>query len=213
MKVGPGRFMDYTLDVSNPKHPNRIRVEELLDGNVRVDVRPDLFLFRKPNSGDCLMRYQLIDYRLKGYVADEPPAYRSLVVTGDLGAAVYEFNTDLSFQWLAGLGFEYFASKCTASEHGRGYRTWCPRTAAALLPTVRQHLDESQYAKYDKMLVECGVGPNSEHLFSQGDWDRFCERELLGTFFRDMEGIHDIGQTRSLRCIAHLRGIQKSFLK
>ena len=49
---------------------------------------------------------------------------RFLMVCGDIGEAVYEWSENLTWEFLAGCDSHYFASKCMASECGRGGRTW-----------------------------------------------------------------------------------------
>jgi hypothetical protein len=194
----------YGRSIFDPTHPHRETVERMLEKHVTIGVTPTTFVYRKPDSGDCLMRYTLVDPVTDGY--------RTLVVTGDLGAAVYEWPSKIHWRWLAGLNIDYFASKCTASEYGRGYTCWCNYKAAARFPGLWDMLDESKHEKFAALVKEYGNDPGSDHLFSESGWWNFCETELRELVDGDFEGVSDIGTTIDLRCIAHLRGIQKSFL-
>lgn len=49
---------------------------------------------------------------------------RHLFVYGDIGDAVYVWGSPINLEFLANLSLSYFASKCQASEHGRGYVSW-----------------------------------------------------------------------------------------
>src|SRR4051812_46241542 len=48
----------------------------------------------------------------------------SLIVYGDIGEAVYQWSGNIGLEFLSNLNIDYFASKCEASEYGRGGREW-----------------------------------------------------------------------------------------
>lgn len=56
----------------------------------------------------------------------------TLMVTGDLYDAVYGWGgaPPKTLAWIAGCDVDYFASKCMASPHGRGFRNWDGEKAA-----------------------------------------------------------------------------------
>lgn len=62
---------------------------------------------------------------------------RWLVVVGDIGEAVYEWSEDISPEFLRGLDFDYFRSKCRASESGQDFNLFdAGEGKAALLTEV-----------------------------------------------------------------------------
>lgn len=58
-----------------------------------------------------------------------------LMVFGDLGDAIYQWNGDIDLRWISTCDLSYFAGKCQASEEGRGYKVWSADRA-------RERLDE-----------------------------------------------------------------------
>lgn len=56
---------------------------------------------------------------------------RWLIVVGDIGEATFEWSEDLTLEFLAGIDFGYFLSKCRASEHGRKFEQWDAAVAYA----------------------------------------------------------------------------------
>lgn len=69
-----------------------------------------LINWQEPGSWNCAVRY--IIHR------------HALMIYGDLGDAVFIWGQPLSLGFLRGLQVDYFASKCQASESGRGGRAW-----------------------------------------------------------------------------------------
>jgi len=49
---------------------------------------------------------------------------RWLTVVGDIGEAVYEWSSDLTLNFLAGIDFGYFYGKCVSSPAGREFKNW-----------------------------------------------------------------------------------------
>ncbi len=49
---------------------------------------------------------------------------RWLCVVGDIGEATFEWSEDLTLEFLAGIDFGYFLSKCRASPEGRKFEQW-----------------------------------------------------------------------------------------
>lgn len=69
-----------------------------------------------------------------------------LTVCGDLGEASYGWGhaPPKTLAWIAGCDVSYFASKCTASAYGRGFRSWDPSEAARQIEFRFQELDENE---------------------------------------------------------------------
>ena len=68
-------------------------------GNMKV------FNFKKPDSRNYSIRYMFDGSRL--------------IVTGDLGTAIYEWSGEVSLENLAGMNIGYFNGKCEASSEGK----------------------------------------------------------------------------------------------
>ena len=93
---------------------------KIFENHVLKIIDDRTLLFKQPNSGFDSLKFTLID--------------NSLVVTGDLGDAIYQFgnNPPLSWNFLSGLSLSYFAAKCRASSVGTPFRRWSSKKAAAL---------------------------------------------------------------------------------
>ena len=48
----------------------------------------------------------------------------TLIVTGDYGDAIYQWNERITWKWFADMDIHYFSGKCQASEKGRRYVDW-----------------------------------------------------------------------------------------
>lgn len=151
-------------------------------------------VFRKAKSTDWLMRYTIV-----GGI--------NLVVTGDLGSAVYRWGEPISFPWLAGLSLSYMMSKCEASEWGRYAREWDGQQAARGLSWHVNQLDAEQKENWISWRKEISRADLNEVMYSQPDWAAFADRELRD-FWYDLDGIWDIGWVVPLRAVAHWRGLQ-----
>lgn len=55
---------------------------------------------------------------------------RWLIIVGDIGESVFEWSDYITLNFLAGLDFGYFISKCRASDSGRDYSSWDSEIAA-----------------------------------------------------------------------------------
>lgn len=85
-----------------------------------ADVR--VINWRRPNTSNYAVRFILIG----GYV----------LVTGDVGEAVYGFGCPVTFDFLAQCDWHYFINKCCASETGRDYTMKIPGVKSPV-PNVR----------------------------------------------------------------------------
>jgi len=134
-------------------------------------------------------------------------ADRYLVVTGDLGEAVYQWGESITFQFLAGLSLSYFASKCQASEHGRGYESWSDELARKCLQEDVDRADESEErAQLAKKAIDAGA---YEDLHS---WTRWVFDESIedGRYEQYWEQGH-LGMRPDIRCQIQLRGLKLAF--
>lgn len=125
----------------------------------------------------------------------------TLFVSGDLGGAVYSFHRTLSLEGLANSNLSYFASKCEASEDGRGFESWDADRALGWL------LDYCWNGVADPSgLLEI---PGFVHrVYSREDWINFLEG--FGDEFGDdyWEWAPSIGMAPSPRCRFHWLGLR-----
>ncbi len=122
--------------------------------------------------------------------------YGTLVVYGDLGEAIYQWNKmDMDLRWVSNCSLEYFAGKCQASEEGRGYKVWNPDRA-------RERLDEIGHdnSAYDAL--------DSEH-----EWSAWMGHNGYDTFGDCYIEYGSIGMEISMRCEAHLLGLKQAFAR
>ena len=89
-------FKDHVATFSTFKDENGNTIEKLI--------------WKKPDSGICMVNYTLFG--------------RYLIVTGDLGHAIYSWGQNINFKWVSECDLGYFAAKCDASENGRLYKDW-----------------------------------------------------------------------------------------
>jgi hypothetical protein len=129
-----------------------------------------------------------------------------LFVTGDIGDAIYRFGapTEDAMRWVTGCELDYFASKCEASEDGRGYKSWdADEAKRELLGMVGLMSDPgrvrawlSEYDAYDA-------------LGSQGEWSIWLSDfgdEVFGSDWS--EWAPNIGMKVDMRCHGHLIGLK-----
>ena len=162
------------------------------DGNRIVDDIEVLY-WKKPDSAI----YGVI-YMMK---------YNSLFITGDLGEAVYCWSSPEKLKWVANLDLQYFASKCKASENGRGNKEWDPDyTENKLKEYMKDNFDENDY-KEIWMKFEEERGPSA--LFYQQEWHSWLQDHGYEVFGDEWyEWAPDIGNVISLRCEYHLLGLK-----
>ena len=68
--------------------------------------------WRKPDTGNYAMRFTV--------------SQNCVVVTGDVGDAIYCFTGEIDLEKLASFDWHYFVNKCVASETGRHYTMKVP---------------------------------------------------------------------------------------
>lgn len=156
--------------------------------------------WKEPNTGFYQVRYMLCE--------------SLLYVSGDVGAATYSFNKIMEWEDFLSLYSDYFASKCVASEYGKGYRSWWPDLAVHRLQEwVNEEDDEEERAKRTRDLedniasVTCDNGiracQNKEcwHLWLSEFGDAVLGDDYAPEFW-------DVGDDVDARCIGHLVGLK-----
>jgi len=161
----------------------------------------EILVWAKPKSSNYAMQYVLLP---RG-----PTGAMCLVVTGDLGEAVYVWYGAVTYDRIAGMNLGYFASKCEASETGRGFKTWDPDQARAVL---LEHWEEwaadavisSEASALAEALRNKEIGDDPRELC---DW-LTGEPGAELVFGCDAWELADCGERPHDRCALHLMGIK-----
>lgn len=151
---------------------------------------PTGLVFMKPdNSSDDSLRYTIVEET-------------TLLVTGDRGEAVYNFNRYLTWAELATLPFWYMLGKCSASPTGRGFLDWNADAAEERIRQLFSTLDESRRADLKENLSEYGL----DTLNDRHSWNAFADMEL-SEYWPDLDGILDIGMVPAFDAFMHHVGL------
>ena len=137
---------------------------------------------------------------------------RWLTVVGDIGEATYEWGQDLTLEFLAGLDFGYFHSKCRASETGKDYDEWDYHLAKKVADSRIAELesaaltdDESQTdadeIEWLRHLEATGYSKDAFMKSAEEVYDATGDAELASS-------IADMGEVPASRCIGHFVGLQ-----
>ena len=175
----------------------KARAAEMLASNA-IDINvPDhpgnTLIFRKPKTTDCFMRFTIL-------------GGGTLVVTGDLGDAVYQWHGDprISFRWLSGLDLSYFVSKCRASEVGSRFEEWNEQAARSRFAEWKRDLPQDSRKRVSKMFEEEGGDSAFGDRF---EWNRFADASLR-LVWEDLDGLIDIGMVTAFRAVCHWTAIR-----
>lgn len=153
----------------------------------------DVIRWRRPGTG-----IYLISYVIRG---------NYLIVTGDVGDAIYRFSEDLTLDFLAGCDIDYFAGKCTASEHGRGYQGWDADLARQRIEEwVADGFDDDEIERR-RASIEADGGALIECQW-RDSWIQWLDHHGDSVFGSDWIEFGEIGRTTDIRCIGHLIGLQ-----
>jgi hypothetical protein len=127
-----------------------------------------------------------------------------LLVSGDLGDAIYTTGAhDLS--WWTRCDLHYFAGKCAASEHGRGYRTWDDDAARRRLREEVARIQEDG-EDVDAQLVS---DADAAILAGHGEWETWMRESAEALFGDDWwEFVPNFGVRPDQRCALHLIGLK-----
>ena len=144
---------------------------------------------RRPNSG-----LYAIEYLIRK---------NTLIVTGDVGCAIYQWCDSITFDFVAGCHLHYFEEKCVASEAGRDFIEWDPRVAQYRLTRLKD--SDELCSSLASEILQSGA---------------FNEVESVNEFVHSVNGDADlsgeelamlcnIGYRVHLRCAMHLHGVQR----
>lgn len=136
---------------------------------------------------------------------------RWLIVVGDIGEAAYEWSSDLTLEFLGGLDFGYFKSKCRSSEVGRDFNDWNEYVAKKNLEDRIKEINDTP--EDDRSDTDDQEFEALESLLVQG-FDKHAFREAAQELYNDtgdseLAGSVDVmGVVPHPRCIGHFVGLQ-----
>jgi len=174
------------------------RIRLLFKNHIITEEGNGWVMWHKSDTGINLIRYHVHK--------------NILIVTGDLGDAVYQFGEAITLDWLAGCDLGYLASKCYASENGRGYKSWDSDKATAYL---NGYFDENtidlmeEEAKEETLcLLEEAKDIDDEH-----EWVAWLGHEDKGEqlFGEEWWQYCEIGMGPHIRCLYHLIGLKMMY--
>lgn len=153
--------------------------------------------WRKPETGMYGVRY-IIDAN-------------KLIVTGDLGYAIYLWSEPITFEFVADCDLGYFSGKCKASEKGYQYTQWYEGEARKELELWVEEAEENGETKEERRkkldTLDFDGAWNAisdEHTWA--DWLRTYGRETFRS--DDWFDWFNIGIGVDVRCRAHLIGLK-----
>lgn len=154
----------------------------------------DLIEWKKPQNNNYLITY----VQMPGY----------LIVTGDIGDAIYAVRGFHSFKDWTKCDVHYFAGKCVASEYGRLYKEWDRDYLEKIIKEGLKERDKS----WKEFSERGGVGA----LSSEQEWitwlsmSHWVTAEEAGTYFFGIDRYNwpVDGYRISIRCRAHLIGLK-----
>ncbi len=123
-----------------------------------------------------------------------------LMVRGNIGAAIYQWPEEISLKFLADCEWDYFAEKCVASEHGKGFKIW---DGEAALEFIKEHL-EAPSELWTKFQARKG----EDALYSKNEWHEWLRLGGPALFGDNWWELGEIGMVVSPECKAHLIGLK-----
>lgn len=144
-------------------------------------------------------RNRLIDYTCIGGSL--------LIVTGDLGDAIYNAGGD-SLKWWVRCDCDYLSRKCIASEYGTGYKEF--NRDDALRRVVQEVADMRENG--ETVADDLVTAARDAILGGKGEWDAWMREDASELFGDDWwENVPDYGMVVAYRCRAHLIGLQMAW--
>lgn len=155
--------------------------------DAKIDIGIEVLTWKKPESSSYMTKYIVTG--------------NTLCVYGDLGEAIYQWSSPITFEWLSELDLSYFKGKCRASEVGRDFLEWDERQALSEL----KQFAKDDYFKWKDFKESDG----QSYLYSKNDWKEWLSHnggEFLGECY--WEWAYGIGDTINTRCMYHFIGIK-----
>lgn len=131
-----------------------------------------------------------------------------LCVSGDIGEAVYN-SGGKSMEWWTKCDVGYFASKCYASESGRGYKAWDDAIAR------QRVIDEVASRRNDEYEIDEDLVEEAIRAIEGGrhEWDEWMRSDECRSVFGDdwWDYVPNFGVIVAPRCALHLAGLKMAF--
>lgn len=156
----------------------------------------DRLVWARPHSSNSR-----VDYHIHGNL---------LIVWGDLGFAMYAWSQGISWEFLAGLNLDYFASKCEASEVGRGFEVWDPQVASESLTAMVANWKEEAEDFDENPSPLLGMVEDDkafEALSTREEWIAWVS---TGDHHSEFWEFGDLGTDIHPRCVLHLEGLKRA---
>lgn len=158
-----------------------------------------VIVFRRPGTS-----FYSMTFRIQG-------GY--LIVTGDLGEAVYQWSERLTWDFLAGLNFGYFESKCQAHRNGYNARGWDDSVAEyRLAEYLRDAFPEESPPEglgvagaIAGLVGDCVEDPPIGHREEWIDWLREYGYDAFGDAW--WEWAPSVGEVPDFQILAHWVGL------
>lgn len=135
---------------------------------------------------------------------------RWLCVVGDFGEATFEWSEDITLEFLAGLDFGYFLSKCRASATGKACEEWDNKVAER---NIEEYIEELNLTPPDEQSDQ--IKGTMEILSNVGDYSNDYELQNASKEIYDSTGdaetagsISNMGTVPSTHVIGMFVGLQ-----
>lgn len=135
-----------------------------------------------------------------------------LVAYGDLYEAVYRFNGEITFPWLAGSSLDYFCEKCRASFDSVNGLRWSQDKAFEIMHErlVSQAADSERYESASELVNDLGstvtcLGAVYEECFSQHQFASMLNDnpDIFGDDISEMTSVgHSVGREVRMHLLA-----------
>lgn len=141
-----------------------------------------------------------------------------LMVFGDLGDAIYQWNSGVTLKSVAGFDLHYFHSKCVASESGRtsDWYDWDEREA---LRQIKEHFiqdggDKESDTFADEEFMRFRLAGGNDALCEKTEWVQWVQENGEDFFGQDYwEFAFNFGDVIPIGCRLHLLGLECVFAK
>lgn len=134
---------------------------------------------------------------------------RYLIVTGDLGCAMYWWSGENDLRWVSQCSLGYFASKCEASENGRGYKEFNAEHLRSQIEhelTSREENNDQDTTRIKFMDIR-----GFDYIYDMYEWIGWIQANGEEVFGCDYWEIGLDGMRLNPRCESHLIGLKMAF--
>lgn len=166
--------------------------------HVRTDLPNEWVKFAKPGTNINMLCFNTFH----GY----------LVIIGDLGDAVYQWNQAITLEWVAGCNLDYFVGKCQASQVGRNFVQWDTNKVMERLKEWKHHYEEYFGCPFPEDKEEMYYRAESAAAEGEFKWQCFLNDEGY-ELFDYMEEEYSWGEITHCRAKLHLEALKAMIRK